>query len=52
MLPDRQTVPVQIAYSEIVKTGPNLSTGAKVLIVVAVVCAAVVIAWAAAGAPR
>jgi ribosome maturation factor RimP len=52
ILPDHQTMPLQIEYNEAAQLGPNLSTGAKVLIVVAVVCGAIIIAWAAAGAPR
>jgi small nuclear ribonucleoprotein (snRNP)-like protein len=53
MLPDHQTMPLQIAYNEAAQLGPNLSTAAKVLIVVAVVVVlASLIAWGAAGAPR
>jgi hypothetical protein len=52
ILPDHKAGPVQIAYDEVARTGPNLSTGAKVLIAVAVVCGVIIIAWAAAGAPR
>ena len=45
MLPDHQTAPVQIAYDETLQTGPNLSKGAKIAIVVlvAVVVAALVL---------
>jgi ribosome maturation factor RimP len=44
MLPDHTTTPVQIAYDEIRQTGPNLSKGAKIGIVVLV--AVVIIAVA------
>lgn len=52
ILCDHQTASVQIAYNDVLHVGPNLSTGAKVAIGVIVVVAIVVIAWAAAGAPR
>jgi ribosome maturation factor RimP len=34
MLADHETAPVQIAYDETLRTGPNLSKGAKIAIVV------------------
>jgi ribosome maturation factor RimP len=36
MLPDHQAVPVEIAYSQTLRMGPNLSKGAKIAIVVVV----------------
>jgi len=33
MLPDTQTAPVRIAYSEVTAAGPNLSKGAKITII-------------------
>ncbi len=47
MLPDRQTESVQIAYNEILQTGPNLSRGAKIAIIVlaAVVVAVIIIGY-------
>jgi ribosome maturation factor RimP len=49
MLPDFQTTPVRIAYSEVVAMGPNLSKGAKIAIVVVVglVAAAAIVALVA-----
>jgi ribosome maturation factor RimP len=46
ILPDHQAVPVEIAYSQTLQMGPNLSKGAKIAIVVVVglVIAAVIIA--------
>lgn len=43
MLPDHQTTPVQIAYDEILQTGPNLSKGAKIAIGVGVAVAVLII---------
>lgn len=39
MLPDAQTSPIWIAYSEVAAAGPNLSKGAKIAIVVVVAVA-------------
>ena len=33
VMPDKQSVPVQIAYSDVLQLGPNLSTRAKIAIV-------------------
>jgi ribosome maturation factor RimP len=51
MLPDHQTTPVQVAYDEIVQTGPNLSKAAKITIifVAAVVVTAIIIGYAVTG---
>jgi len=43
MLPDHQSVPVQIAYNDMVQLGPNLSTGAKIAIAAGVVAVVVTI---------
>ena len=44
--PDKQSAPVQIAYSNVVQLGPNLSTGAKIAIAVAVAAGvALTIVW-------
>jgi ribosome maturation factor RimP len=43
LLPDHQSQPVQIAYNDVQQVGPNLSTGAKVAIIVGAAAAAVVI---------
>jgi ribosome maturation factor RimP len=45
VLPDHTTVPVEIAYSQTLRMGPNLSKGAKIAIVVVVglVIAAVIV---------
>jgi ribosome maturation factor RimP len=49
MLPDSQTTPVRIAYSEVAAVGPNLSKGAKIAIVVVagLVAAAAIVALVA-----
>jgi ribosome maturation factor RimP len=44
MLPDHTTTPVQIVYDEIRQTGPNLSRGAKIGIVVLVAVVVIVVA--------
>lgn len=41
---DREARPIEIAYSDVLRLGPNLSTGAKIAIGLA--AAALVIAWA------
>lgn len=51
ILPDHQTMPLQIVYNETAQLGPNLSTGAKILIGVGVALAVWLIVWAAVG-PR
>jgi len=43
LLPDHQSQPVQIAYSNVQEVGPNLSKGAKIAIIVGAAAAAVVI---------
>jgi ribosome maturation factor RimP len=43
MLPDRETAPVQVTFSEVVQLGPNLSTGAKIAIGVGIAVAVVVL---------
>jgi hypothetical protein len=43
MLPDRATAPVQIAFSDVHYVEQNLSTDAKILIIVGAACAVVVI---------
>ena len=43
LLPDHQSQPVQIAYSDVQQVGPNLSKGAKIGIIVGAAAAAVVI---------
>jgi ribosome maturation factor RimP len=48
VMPDKQATPVQIAYTDIMQLGPNLSTGAKVVIIVAI-AAAIFLALAAYG---
>jgi ribosome maturation factor RimP len=45
VMPDQQATPVQIAYNDVLQVGPNLSTFAKVAIVVAV-AVAIFVAWA------
>lgn len=47
MLPDRQTESVQITYNETLQTGPNLSKGAKIAIIVlaAVVVVAIIVGY-------
>jgi hypothetical protein len=45
MLPDHTAVPVEIAYADTVQLGPNLSTIAKVGIIVAI-AVAIFVAWA------
>jgi hypothetical protein len=45
MVPDHQTASVQIAYTQVHYVEQNLSKGAKIAIVVAVVLAVVVIAF-------
>jgi len=39
LLPDQQSQPVQIAYSDVQQVGPNLSKGAKIAIIVLAVLA-------------
>jgi ribosome maturation factor RimP len=48
MLPDLRSTPVRIAYSEVVATGPNLSTASKIAIVVIAVVVVVVVVVAVA----
>ena len=45
LLPDHQAAPIEIAYSQTLRMGPNLSKGAKIAIVVVVglVIAAVIV---------
>ncbi|MBZ5542660.1 MAG: hypothetical protein LAO07_03150 [Acidobacteriia bacterium] len=45
MLPDHETTPVQIAFAEVQYVEQNLSTGAKVAIIVGAAAAAVVIGF-------
>ena len=45
MLPDRETAPVQIAFADVQYVEQNLSTGAKVAIIVGAAAAAVVIGF-------
>jgi len=46
VMPDKQSAPVQIAYSDVVQLGPNLSTGAKIAIAVVVAAGvALTIVW-------
>ena len=46
VMPDKQTAPVQIAYNDVLQVGPNLSTGAKIGIIVAIAAgAAAIIFW-------
>jgi ribosome maturation factor RimP len=50
VMPDKQTAPVQVAYSDVVQLGPNLSTGAKVAIIIGVsvgVVTTIAIIWLA-----
>lgn len=42
LLPDRQATPVQVDYDKVAQVGPNLSKGAKIAIVAAVVVTVVV----------
>jgi hypothetical protein len=44
LLPDHQSHPVQIAYSDVQQVGPNLSKGAKITIIVVVAAVAVALA--------
>jgi len=44
LLPDHQSQPVQIAYSDVQQVGPNLSKGAKITIIVVVAAVAVALA--------
>lgn len=43
MLPDHQTAPVQIAYSEVLNLGPNMSRGSEIALAVGVVAAVVLV---------
>jgi hypothetical protein len=47
MLPDHQTVPVEIAFSEVGQIGPNLNTAAKIAIGVGIAVGVVVLVMVA-----
>lgn len=51
MLPDYTTAPVQVAYSDVLQLGPNMSKGTKILIIVGVGIAVVVILAVALAKP-
>jgi len=44
VMPDKQSAPVQVAYSDVLQLGPNLSKGAIVAIVVAAAATVIILA--------
>ena len=52
MLPDQQTAPVQVAYSDVVQFGPNLTRGGKIALIVVGSLVAAYLIWFAGWGPR
>lgn len=52
VLPDHTTTPVQIAYDETLQTGPNMSKGAKIALIVGVAVAVVIVVFVLGHAGR